>query len=199
MCAKRMPIAKEVPIRLPQQQHHEDPHRVLLHCFWAAKDPCKLLVPPQTLCFPSLQETKALLERAEDPEVRAALLRFMAAFSACMSPRGLDTDVRHVLVLVLLVGRLDDPDTALRCTAAQLLIGEACCHYSSKFLRSTALCWWFDCLYRPSRWAKENWKATLQGYKVCLRDARLPQSDQQAHMQAQFWWQVSRSEASASS
>ena len=72
-----------------------------------------------------------MLERAEDPEVRAALLRFMAAFSGCMSPRGLDTDVRHVLVLVLLVGRLDDPDTALRCTAAQLLIGEACCHYMS--------------------------------------------------------------------
>ena len=152
-----MPIARGVPIRLSQQRLHEDPQRVFLHCSWAAR----LQAAPQTQCFPSPQEIKTLLERAEDPEVRAALLRFMAAFSACMSPRGLDTDVRHVLVLVLLVGRLDDPDTALRCTAAQLLIGEACCHYMSYFLRSTALCWGVDWLYRSSRWATEKWKAIL--------------------------------------
>ena len=57
-------------------------------------------------------------------ECKAGLLQFIAAFSKCMSPRGLDTDVRHILVLVLLVGRLDDPEPMLRCTAAQLLIGK---------------------------------------------------------------------------
>ena len=77
---------------------------------------------PWLCCF---QEVKALLEKAESADCRAGLLRFIAAFSMCMSPRGVDTDVRHILVLVLLVGRLDDPDSALRCTAAQLLIGES--------------------------------------------------------------------------
>ena len=75
--------------------------------------------------FWAIQEVKALLEKAESGDCRAALLRFTAAFSMRMSPRGVDTDVRHILVLVLLVGRLDDPDSALRSTAAQLLIGEA--------------------------------------------------------------------------
>ena len=41
-----------------------------------------------------------------------------------MSPAGLEADMRHILVLVLLVGRLDDPDPTLRVTAAELLIGE---------------------------------------------------------------------------
>ena len=72
-----------------------------------------------------MQEVKALLEKAEDTDCRASLLRFMTEFSRHMSPRGLDTDVRHILVLVLLVGRLDDPKPVLRCAAAQLLIGTA--------------------------------------------------------------------------
>jgi hypothetical protein len=117
----------------------------------ASKDPRKLLLAPQTQPFSSPQEVKTLLERAENPEARAALLQFMAAFSACMSPRGLDTDVRHVLALVLLVGSLDDPDAALRCTAAQLLIGEACYRCTSRALRSAALRQWFACLYHASR------------------------------------------------
>lgn len=83
------------------------------------------------------QETKALLEKAEDPDCRASLLRFIAAFSGAMSPRGLDTDVRHILVLVLLVGRLDDPDSMLRCTAAQLLI---CEHHPLPNLLNLASC-----------------------------------------------------------
>ncbi len=41
-----------------------------------------------------------------------------------MSPAGLEADMRHILVLVLLVGRLDDPDATLRLTAAELLMGE---------------------------------------------------------------------------
>ena len=53
-----------------------------------------------------VQEVKALLEKADDTECRASLLRFMTEFSTHMSPRGLDTDVRHILVLVLLVGRM---------------------------------------------------------------------------------------------
>ncbi len=68
-----------------------------------------------------------LLEKAETADSRAGLLRFIAAFSRHMSPRGMDIDVRHILVLVLLVGRLDDPDCMLRCTAAQLLISEPPC------------------------------------------------------------------------
>lgn len=68
-----------------------------------------------------------LLEKAENGDSRVGLLRFIAAFSTHMSPRGLDIDVRHILVLVLLVGRLDDPDCMLRCTAAQLLIGAYLC------------------------------------------------------------------------
>ena len=75
-----------------------------------------------------MQEVKALLEKADDTDGRASLLRFMTEFSRHMSPRGLDTDVRHILVLVLLVGRLDDPKPMLRCAAAQLLIGKAPSH-----------------------------------------------------------------------
>ena len=75
-----------------------------------------------------MQEMKALLEKAEDTDCRASLLRFMTEFSTHMSPRGLDTDVRHILVLVLLVGRLDDPKPMLRCAAAQLLISKAPAH-----------------------------------------------------------------------
>ena len=77
-----------------------------------------------------VQEVKALLEKADDTECRASLLRFMTEFSTHMSPRGLDTDVRHILVLVLLVGRLDDPKPMLRCAAAQLLISKAPAHKS---------------------------------------------------------------------
>ena len=75
-----------------------------------------------------MQEVKALLEKAEDTDCRASLLRFMTEFSRHMSPRGLDTDVRHILVLVMLVGRLNDPKPMLRCAAAQLLISEAPAH-----------------------------------------------------------------------
>jgi len=40
-----------------------------------------------------------------------------------MSRAGLEADMRHVVTLVLLVDRLDDPDPSLRLTAANLLIG----------------------------------------------------------------------------
>ena len=70
-----------------------------------------------------------LLEKAENGDNRAGLLQFIAAFSTRMSPRGMDIDVRHILVLVLLVGRLDDPDCMLRCTAAQLLTSEHLCSW----------------------------------------------------------------------
>ena len=75
-----------------------------------------------------MQEVKALLEKVKDADCRTSLLRFMTEFSTHMSPRGLDTDVRHILVLVLLVGRLDDPKPMLRCAAAQLLISKAPAH-----------------------------------------------------------------------
>ena len=105
-------------------------------CSGSKELPGEVAKPPW--CFPAgavhrplgslasycLQETKVLLEKAENGGSRVGLLRFIAAFSIQMSPRGLDIDVRHILVLVLLVGRLDDPDCMLRCSAAQLLISE---------------------------------------------------------------------------
>lgn len=70
------------------------------------------------------QEIKKQLEETDDSSCRESLLQFITAFSAHMSPAGLEADMRHILVLVLLVGRLDDPDPTLRMTAAGLLIGE---------------------------------------------------------------------------
>ena len=67
---------------------------------------------------------KRQLEETVDSSCRRSLLQFIMAFSTQMSPTGLETDVRHILALVLLVGRLDDPDPTLRLTAAELLIGE---------------------------------------------------------------------------
>ncbi|KAK9914842.1 hypothetical protein WJX75_001188 [Coccomyxa subellipsoidea] len=72
-----------------------------------------------------LQEMKRQLEETVDSSCRRSLLQFIMAFSTQMSPTGLETDVRHILALVLLVGRLDDPDPTLRLTAAELLIGKA--------------------------------------------------------------------------
>lgn len=74
--------------------------------------------------FHASQEMKRQLEETEDSSCRKSLLQFIMAFSTQMSPAGLETDVRHILALVLLVGRLDDPDPTLRLTAAELLIGE---------------------------------------------------------------------------
>lgn len=53
-----------------------------------------------------------------------------------MSPAALASDMRHVLVLVLLVGRLDDADPRIRSIAAELLIGTV---FSS---RSQHACTW---------------------------------------------------------
>lgn len=83
-----------------------------------------------------LQEIKKQLEDTDDSSCRESLLQFITAFSAHMSPAGLEADMRHILVLVLLLGRLDDPDPTLRLTAAELLISEQnspkqCFHRSS--------------------------------------------------------------------
>ncbi|BDA43155.1 Serine/threonine-protein kinase ATR at C-terminar half [Coccomyxa sp. Obi] len=72
-----------------------------------------------------LQEIKKQLEETDDSSCRESLLHFITAFSAHMSPAGLEADMRHILVLVLLVGRLDDPDPTLRVAAAELLIDKA--------------------------------------------------------------------------
>jgi hypothetical protein len=72
-----------------------------------------------------IQELKRQLEASGVAcGVRASLLATIAAVSGALSPPGLEADMRPVLALVLLAGRLDDGEPALRCAAAELLIGE---------------------------------------------------------------------------
>lgn len=85
---------------------------------WSSFNPgphnCPLILP---------QELKKQLEEKEDSGCRESLLHFITAFSMRMSRAGLEADMRHVVTLVLLVDRLDDPDPSLRLTAANLLVG----------------------------------------------------------------------------
>ncbi len=98
---------------------------------------------------------KRQLEEAGDSSCRKALLQFIMVFSAQMSPAGLETDVRHILALVLLAGRLDDPDPSLRLTAAELLIGTWGCTGSTRALfcsrREAFVRSGFLDIHRPSR------------------------------------------------
>ena len=59
--------------------------------------------------------------------VRASVLATIAAASEAFSPADVEPDMRAVLCLVLLVGRLDDGDPSLRCAATELLAGAHAC------------------------------------------------------------------------
>jgi hypothetical protein len=65
-----------------------------------------------------------LLEETHDSGCKESLLQFITGSSTSMSPASLATDMRHILVLVLLVGRLDSPDATIRAVASELLMGK---------------------------------------------------------------------------